>query len=34
MQCDYCDKVFAESMNGLATKTLHEILHDPEEINS
>lgn len=27
MDCDQCDKVFADSMDGLVEKTFHELLH-------
>ena len=33
MRCDYCTKRFTESMNGLAEKTFHEMLHEPEIVN-
>ncbi len=33
IRCEYCAKNFAESMNGLAEKTFHEVLHEPEIVN-
>jgi len=33
IQCEYCNKGFIESQNGLAEKTFHQLLHDPETIN-
>ena len=33
IQCDYCPKNFVESANGLAEKTFHELLHEPNVVN-
>jgi len=33
IQCEYCNKNFIASMNGLAEKTFHEMLHAPEIVN-
>ena len=33
IQCEYCNRGFIESQNGLAEKTFHQLLHDPEIIN-
>ena len=33
IECEYCTKNFVESMNGLAEKTFHEMLHEPEIVN-
>ena len=33
IQCEYCDQNFVESSNGLAEKTFHELLHEPEVVN-
>ena len=34
LECEYCDQYFFENKNGLAEKTFHELLHDPEIINN
>jgi len=34
LECRYCPKGFVESMEGLITKTFHELLHEPETINT
>ena len=34
IRCEYCTKNFIETWNGLAEKTLHEILHEPELVNN
>jgi len=34
IKCDFCEKVFYESENGLLQKAMHEVLHDPEVINA
>ena len=31
--CEYCTEQFIENMNGLAEKTFHELLHEPEMVN-
>lgn len=31
MRCEYCDKEFIDTANGLAEKTFHEILHEDEK---
>jgi hypothetical protein len=33
IKCEYCPKSFVENMNGLAEKTFHEMLHEPEMVN-
>jgi hypothetical protein len=33
IQCEYCPKGFIETHNGLAEKTFHELLHEPEMVN-
>ena len=33
IQCEYCTKDFFESHEGLAEKTIHELLHEPEIVN-
>ena len=33
IQCEYCPKSFVESPNVLAEKTIHELLHEPEDVN-
>ena len=33
IQCEYCTRGFIETTNGLAEKTFHELLHEPEVVN-
>lgn len=33
MQCEYCDRQFIDTQRGLAEKTFHELLHEPEIVN-
>jgi len=33
IQCEYCTRGFIETMNGLAEKTFHELLHEPRVVN-
>lgn len=33
IRCEYCTKGFVETHTGLAEKTFHELLHDPEVVN-
>ena len=33
MKCNYCDKQFEDTPNGIAVKTFHEILHEKEIVN-
>ncbi len=33
IQCEYCTRGFLESPNGLAEKTIHELLHGPDTVN-
>lgn len=30
MKCEFCDKHFIDTMNGLTEKTFHELLHEGE----
>jgi len=34
IECTYCKRGFVESMNGLAEKTFHELLHEPKTVNN
>ncbi len=34
IQCEYCTKGFIETHCGLAEKTIHELLHEPELVNN
>jgi hypothetical protein len=33
IQCEYCSRGFVDTMNGLAEKTFHEVLHAPKIVN-
>lgn len=33
IKCEYCNREFVESSSGLAEKTFHELLHEPEVVN-
>lgn len=33
IKCEYCEKGFLDTINGLIEKTFHETLHEPELIN-
>jgi|TARA_B110000305_G_C19048529_1_gene451571 aerobic-type carbon monoxide dehydrogenase small subunit (CoxS/CutS family) len=33
IQCEYCPRGFIETTTGLAEKTFHELLHEPEVVN-
>lgn len=33
LQCEYCNREFYETANGLTEKTFHELLHEPELVN-
>ena len=33
MKCDYCNRRFVDTQIGLAEKTFHEMLHEPEIVN-
>jgi len=33
IQCEYCPRGFIETSNGLAEKTFHELLHEPNVVN-
>jgi len=34
MKCRFCPKQFFDDKDGLASKTIHEIIHNPSMINS
>jgi hypothetical protein len=31
--CDFCPQTFPDTKIGLAAKTFHELLHNPEDVN-
>ncbi len=33
LTCEFCPKKFEGNANGLAEKTFHELLHEPELVN-
>ena len=33
IECEYCTKTFAESMDGLAVKTFHELIEHADKID-
>lgn len=33
IQCQYCTRQFVDTVTGLAEKTFHELLHEPQVVN-